>query len=84
VIDQRALYEALRDGTIRGAGLDVYEVEPLPEDDPLRELENVVLLPHIGSATAEARVGMVDLAADNLSAVLSGQTPRACVNPEVL
>ena len=84
VVDQAALAKALREGWIFAAGLDVYESEPLPDDDPLRELDNCVLLPHIGSAETVARVAMADLAVDNLLAVLERRRPRACVNPVVL
>jgi glyoxylate reductase len=84
VVDQAALAEALRTRQIFAAGLDVYEQEPLPPDDPLRHLDNCVLLPHIGSAETTARLGMADLAVDNLLAVLHGRRPRACVNPEAL
>lgn len=72
VVDQAALVQALRDGTIRAAGLDVFEVEPLPMDDPLLTLDNVVLLPHIGSASVETRTKMAVLAAQNLVAGLRG------------
>jgi glyoxylate reductase len=81
VVDQAALATALREKWIFAAGLDVYEQEPLPADDPLRELDNCVLLPHIGSADTVARVGMAELAVDNLLAVLQGRRPHACVNP---
>ncbi|MCS7002796.1 MAG: D-glycerate dehydrogenase [Dehalococcoidia bacterium] len=83
IVDSAALAEALREGVIAGAGLDVFETEPLPADDPLRTLDNVVLLPHIGSATWSARTAMADLAADNLLAALAGRRPPAPVNPEV-
>ena len=84
VIDERALIEALENGTIRGAGLDVYEQEPLPTDSPLMRLPNVVTLPHIGSATHETRYAMAALAVDNLLAALQQRATRNCVNPEVL
>lgn len=72
VVDENALVEALRDGTIAGAGLDVYEREP--EVHPgLLQLENAVLLPHLGSATVEARTEMALLAARNVAAVLRGE-----------
>jgi glyoxylate reductase len=83
IIDEAALVEALRSGQIAGAGLDVYENEP--EVDPgLIELDNVVLLPHLGSATIETRTAMGVLAAKNALAVLSGEEPPTPVNPEVL
>lgn len=84
VIDQAALVEALRSKQIAGAVLDVLETEPPAVDDPILSLENAVLLPHIGSATIETRAAMLDLAVRNLKAVLSGQTPPSCVNPEAL
>jgi glyoxylate reductase len=74
VVDEGALVEALRDGTIAGAGLDVYEREPVVHPG-LLELENVVLLPHLGSATVETRTAMATLAADNVIAVLRGDEP---------
>jgi glyoxylate reductase len=83
VVDEAALVEALRSGALAGAGLDVYEREP--EVDPgLLELDNVVLLPHLGSATVETRTAMAMLAAENAIAVLQGRRPPTPVNPEVL
>jgi lactate dehydrogenase-like 2-hydroxyacid dehydrogenase len=73
VVDQRALFEALRDRRIAAAGLDVYESEPLPMDDPLLTLGNVVLAPHIGSASVATRIRMAMIAADNLVAGLQGR-----------
>lgn len=74
LVDEAALVEALRDGPLAGAGLDVYEREP--EIAPgLLELPNVVLLPHIGSATHDTRTRMAMLAARNVHAVLSGHPP---------
>jgi glyoxylate reductase len=84
VVDQAALLQALRDGRIGGAGLDVFESEPLAPDDPLMSLDNVVVAPHLGSATLETRTRMSDLAVDNLLAFLRGERPPCCVNPEVL
>ena len=75
VIDQRALLKALREGWIKGAGLDVYEEEPIPLDDPLLRMENVVLTPHIGSATRETRRRMAEACALNVKAVLEGRRP---------
>jgi len=83
VVDEAALVEALREGTIAGAALDVYEREPLLAPG-LAELSNVVLAPHLGSATIEARTAMADLAAANLLAALAGRRPPHPVNPEAL
>jgi glyoxylate reductase len=84
VVDQAALVQALRDGTIGGAGLDVFESEPLAADDALMGFENVVVAPHLGSATVETRTRMSDLAVDNLLVFFRGERPPCCVNPEVL
>ncbi len=83
VIDEPALIEALRQGQIRGAGLDVYTREPL-EASPLFELPNVVTLPHIGSATHETRYAMAERAVNNLIAALNGERPTDLVNPAAL
>jgi len=83
VVDEAALVEALRDRRIEGAGLDVYEHEPLLTPG-LTALDNVVLMPHVGSATVETRMKMVRMAADNLLAGLRGERPVHVVNPEVL
>ncbi|MCU1720973.1 MULTISPECIES: 2-hydroxyacid dehydrogenase [unclassified Pseudomonas] len=82
VVDEAALVEALQNGVIRGAGLDVYEKEPLTES-PLFALSNAVTLPHVGSATAETREAMANRAIDNLRAALLGERPRDLVNPQV-
>jgi phosphogluconate 2-dehydrogenase/gluconate 2-dehydrogenase len=74
IVDEAALIRALQEKTIHAAGLDVFEVEPLPADSPLLSLSNVVALPHIGSATHETRLAMAELAVDNLIAGLRGQT----------
>jgi gluconate 2-dehydrogenase len=82
VVDEQALVEALQSGKIRGAGLDVYEREPLPADSPLLNLPNVVTLPHIGSATHETRYAMAKCALDNLLGALQHRSIDNCVNPE--
>jgi glyoxylate reductase len=82
VVDEEALVAALKSGRIAGAGLDVYEHEPRVHPDLLK-MENVVLAPHIGSATGETRVEMVKLAAQNLLASMDGERPRNLINPEV-
>ncbi len=84
VVDQAALVEALREGQIAGAALDVLEREPPVENEPILEAPNVLLVPHIGSATRETRRAMLDLAVDNLLAALRGETPECVVNPEAL
>jgi len=84
VVDEAALIKALQNKTIRGAGLDVFEKEPLPIDSPLLALSNVVTLPHIGSATHETRYAMAKCAVDNLIAALRSQSTKNCVNPEVV
>ena len=84
VVDEQALIEALRSKQIAGAGLDVFEKEPTPSDNPLLQMENVVVTPHIGSATGATRRAMMDLAVQNVAAVLQGQAPLTPVNPEVL
>jgi glyoxylate reductase len=83
VVDQKALYHALRHKTIAAAGLDVFETEPLPMDDPLLTLTNVVLVPHIGSASIATRTNMALLAAHNCLAGIRGEPLPHCVNPEV-
>lgn len=83
IVDESALIEALQQGIIRGAGLDVFEKEPLPATSPLLSLKNVVALPHIGSATHETRHAMVVCAVDNLIAALKGDVSKNCVNPEI-
>lgn len=82
VVDEPALIEALQKGQIRGAGLDVYEKEPLAES-PLFQLSNAVTLPHVGSATTETRDAMAERAMSNLRSALLGQRPQDLVNPQV-
>jgi glyoxylate reductase len=83
VIDGRALFEALRDGVIFAAALDVTDPEPLPSDDPLLTLENCLVVPHIASASRATRGKMAEMAAENLLAGLRGERLPTCVNPEV-
>ncbi len=75
IVDQAALYRALCEGWIAGAGLDVTDPEPLPADDPLLALPNCLVLPHIGSASVATRTRMATLAAENVLAVLAGRAP---------
>lgn len=83
VVDMDALYEALRDKRIFAAGLDVTDPEPLPPDHPLLSLENLVIAPHIASASVTARGNMARMAAQNLIAGLKGERLPNCVNPQV-
>jgi len=80
VVDQKALYEALKRKQIWGAALDVTEKEPIPADDPLLTLDNIVITPHIGTQTGETGVKMSVLAAENLLAGLKGKPVLNCVN----
>ncbi|MBS7616609.1 D-glycerate dehydrogenase [Candidatus Bathyarchaeota archaeon] len=84
VVDEKALYRALKEGWIAGAGLDVFEQEPTPVDNPLLKLENVVVAPHISSASHETRSRMAEMVAENLVAFFEGKQPPNLVNPEVL
>ena len=84
VVDERALISALQEGRIAGAGLDVFEKEPVDLANPLLKMENVVVVPHVGSATEVTRTAMLDLAINNVLAVLQGKPPLTPVNPEVL
>jgi glyoxylate reductase len=83
VIDEEALAIALKEGWIAGAGLDVYEKEPIDPKNPLLAFDNVVLVPHMGSATTQTRSAMSVLAARNLLAVLQGAPPLSWLNPDV-
>jgi len=78
--NQRDLFEALKQGEIFAAGLDVTDPEPIPTDDPLLTLPNCVIAPHIASATFSSRNGMAEIAADNLLAGLAGEPLRCAVN----
>jgi glyoxylate reductase len=84
VVDEKALYEALKKGQIAGAGLDVFEQEPASLDNPLLKLDNVVVAPHISSASLETRSKMSEMVADNLVAFFQGKKPPNLVNTDVL
>jgi glyoxylate reductase len=83
VIDEDALFQALDSRIIAGAGLDVFREEPIPLESSLLQLDNVVLLPHIGSASVDTRAKMAEMCAVNLITALQGTTPPNIVNPEV-
>ena len=78
--NQKDLHDALKNGEIFAAGLDVTDPEPIPMDDPLLTLSNCVIAPHIASATVSSRNGMAEIAADNLIAGLKGEPLRCWVN----
>ena len=84
VVDQRALYRVLKERRITAAALDVTEVEPIPMDDPLLTLDNVIIAPHIASASVSTRTRMASVAVDNLLAALGGEEPPNCVNRQAL
>jgi glyoxylate reductase len=84
VVDQAALAAALEDERIAGAALDVLETEPPSPAEAILRLPNVLVLPHIGSATSETRGAMMNLAVDNLLAALRGETPHCVVNAKAL
>jgi glyoxylate reductase len=83
IVDPDALHHALASGQIAGAGLDVFEVEPVPPDHPLLSLKNIIVAPHIASASVDTRTKMAQMAVENLLATLAGQRPPNLVNPEV-
>ncbi|MCG7334975.1 D-glycerate dehydrogenase [Sporosarcina sp. ACRSM] len=76
IVDETALYHALKEGQIWAAGLDVFEKEPVPLDNPLLTLPNVTVLPHIGSATIKTRLGMMELSAQAILDTLEGREPK--------
>ena len=84
IVDQRALYRALVDKKIWAAGLDVFEVEPVPIDEPLLKLDNVVMPPHLGSGSINTRIKMASMAVENCLAGVTGRMPPNAVNPEAL
>lgn len=84
VVDTKALITALKDGAIAGVGLDVTEPEPLPEDNPLLKMENVILTPHIASSTKEAVYETYRAAVENIIRFLKGKKPYWIINPETI
>ena len=84
VVDEKALYKALKEGWIAGAGLDVFEQEPTPINNPLLTLENVVVAPHISSASFDTRSRMAEMVAENLVAFFEGRVPPNLVNKDVV
>lgn len=84
VIDEKALYKALKEGWIAAAGLDVFEQEPTPATNPLLTLDNIVVAPHISSSSFETRSKMAEMVAENLVSFLEGKTPPNLVNKDVV
>jgi glyoxylate reductase len=84
VVDEKALYRALKEDWIAGAGLDVFEQEPTPPNNPLLVLDNVIVAPHISSASFETRSKMAEMVAENLIAFFEGKVPPNLVNQEVV
>ncbi len=83
IVDQQALYQALSTKKIAGAALDVTEPEPISMDSPLLKLDNVIITPHIGSASYQTRAKMAQMAVNNLIAGLNAQQLPHCLNQEV-
>ena len=84
IVEQEALYQALKSHQIFAAAIDVTEIEPISPEDPLLTLDNVIIAPHIASASFTTRTSMATMAAANLIAGLHGQIPPNCVNPEAV
>jgi len=84
VVDTSALVDALREGTIAAAGLDVVDPEPIPKDHPLLSLKNCVQISHIASATTATRMKMATIAANAIVDCLNGKKPQFCANPDVI
>ena len=83
IVDQKALYQALKSRQILRAALDVTEVEPIPLDDPLLTLDNLIIVPHIGSLVLSVRRQMMSMAVENLISGLRGDKILYCANPSV-
>jgi glyoxylate reductase len=83
IVDSQALIDALKTGEIYAAALDVFDPEPIPADSPLLEMNNVVIAPHIASASIQTRARMAEIAVDNLLAGLRGEALPHCANPQV-
>jgi len=84
VIDQQSLYQALKNKRIAGAGLDVFQQEPIPLNDPILKLQNVILTPHIGSGTVETRLSMSLMAVNDVMRVLEGKMPIHLINKDLV
>ncbi len=84
IVDEAALATALKEKRIAGAALDVFQQEPLPSDSPLLQLDNVVLIPHIGGASIDVEKHQTDIVVGDLDRLFSGERPKYCANPEVL
>jgi phosphoglycerate dehydrogenase-like enzyme len=84
LVDEAALTRALQEKWIAGAALDVFEQEPLAEDSPLKQLDNVILTQHVAGVTYESMRAMTAMAVESVARVLRGEPPVACVNPEAL
>lgn len=82
-VDEKALYDALKNGKIGGAGIDVFEKEP-PQESPLLQLENVVLTPHLGANTKEGQIRAGTVCAEQINKVLAGEDPDFCVNKKFM
>jgi phosphoglycerate dehydrogenase-like enzyme len=83
-VDQRALWRFLKERRIAAAAIDVSEQEPIAPDDPLLTLDNIIITPHIASASVATRLGMAKMAVDNLLAALRGEVPTHCVNRQAV
>lgn len=84
IVDQRALWRFLKERRVAAAAIDVSEQEPIAPDDPLLGLDNIIITPHIASASVATRLGMAKMAVDNLLAALRGQVPPQCVNRQAV